>query len=127
MEAVANRNQSQVGLGFVESIKESSRERCQSLLDGSYQFRKWEREVIATGKATKEEKRQHRESLEALLKGVKWMVAISGHPDSFERPFHQKFEALTDQLQNSWNTYYNPPGESEIAEADAVLKKLFPE
>lgn len=127
METVANPIQSSTGLGFLETLRAFSRENCDRILDTAYKFRQWERENIATGKAAEEQRRQHRESLDALLKGVKWMVAISGHPDSFERPFHRNFEVLADQLQYSWDTFYSPPTESEIEEADRLLKKIFPE
>jgi hypothetical protein len=127
MESVMPSPTSSKGLGILESLRAAAAENCQRLIDGCYTFRKWEREHISVGNATEEEMRQHRQTLEGLLKGIKWMVAISGHPDAFERSYHQKFEVLADQLQTSWDLYYSAPTEQDLASADKVLKDLFPE
>jgi hypothetical protein len=111
---------------WLASFQEAGARHCQEMLDCCYRFRQWERQKMLEENPTAETVKLHKETLSGLIKGVEWITKLTGHPDSFERSFHQKFKNLGEQLRMSWDMFYNPPSGEQMSEADEFLAATFP-
>jgi hypothetical protein len=112
---------------LLESLRKSSEARCQQLLDACYQFRRWEIDNMLSGEPSGATVNYHRETLSGLIKTVDLLTALSAHPDSFEKPFHDKLKLLGIQLRHSWDKFHNPMSPEESAQMDKALATIFPE
>ena len=118
--------QERASVGFAESFATKARRNLQNWIELAYQFRKWERTEIALGNPSQATMSEHKRSLSLALKATRLMVSIASDPESFDSEMFSKLSILQEQLQHSWDIFYNRPNQEEAAKNEALLTELFP-
>jgi hypothetical protein len=113
--------------GMLERILAVSVAQVERWMDVCYLFREWERKEMIIGEPTPETQREHRKALATLLKSTRLMLAMGSDPEAFDAEIYSKLSCLHEQLEHSWDMFYNPPTPQEAQEAEAMLAKVFPE
>jgi hypothetical protein len=90
---------------------------CQRFLD-------WQRHEILQREPSPEKREQHRAGLKWLLRFAKAVYFTASDPDYPDRRVANELKGRLLQLEHSWRMVYEPMPE---AEADQLLKEVFPE
>jgi hypothetical protein len=87
-------------------------------------FRRWERENLLLTKPDDEVLKRHRKASRFMIATTRMLLGTTADPDFFDRQLYNELQGTLRQLEMVWDMLHNPMPE---AEADAILKKAFPE
>jgi hypothetical protein len=87
-------------------------------------FRQWERENLLLVKPPDEVLKHHRKASRFMIATTRVLLGTTADPEFFNRKLYNELRGTLRQLEIIWDMLHNPMPK---AEADAILKKAFPE
>jgi hypothetical protein len=113
---------------ILDAISDTAHSQVQAWIDLCYEFRTWERSEILIGNPSPEAMTRHKKALLQLIKQTRFLTMMaSADPESFDRETFDNLGLLSDQLQHSWEMFYNRPSRETAAKMEGIIAEVFPE
>ena len=106
------------------NLEQSANDYARRWTDACGAFLAWERKRFLLGDPSADEKKVHRRSLEALLRGTRILYSLIADPNFRDRSLLKEIRGRLWQLEHSWGLFYDNPMTDQ--EADKLLEEYFP-